>query len=234
MSLPIQRILNDPRLETPFSDPSGSEPSSPSSDVHDPAQSSRARHSRAKRSRDLKDLSYTTPTQPIKYGAYEDMGDDASMKLMKPFNIDPLGSIQQWCAHIPYSSDKKDLKAKTGRERFESTYWAGTDGMLPADESAFVVFAYEFTDPDDKEKYAVMWDFRGGYVRISPFFKNRKHKKVCHTKSRELTFVADTRPDCASKDAGRQPRDEGGDDSDHGGQSHCSGYAILGRRINSC
>lgn len=40
------------------------------------------------------------------------------------------------------------------------------------------VFVYKFTDPNDRESYDVMWDYVGGFVRISPFFKSRKHKKV--------------------------------------------------------
>lgn len=71
--------------------------------------------------------------------------------------------------------------------------------MLLADESAFVVFVYRFTDPNDKQDYDVMWDFRGGYVRISPFFKNRKHKKVFHPNSCMSVFGADNRQTAPAK-----------------------------------
>jgi hypothetical protein len=40
------------------------------------------------------------------------------------------------------------------------------------------VFVYKFIDPSNRQSYDVMWDYVGGFVRISPFFKSCKHKKV--------------------------------------------------------
>ena len=59
------------------------------------------------------------PTGHIKYPPHENV-DRASRKLMEPFEIFPLGEIGHYCAQVPYSSDKKDVKQKTGRDKLES------------------------------------------------------------------------------------------------------------------
>ena len=54
----------------------------------------------------------------------------------------------------------------------------GSSPALLLTVSPLAVFVYRFTDPNDRQTYDVMWDYLGGFVRISPFFKSRKHKKV--------------------------------------------------------
>uniref|UniRef100_A0A0B7JH82 HTH APSES-type domain-containing protein n=1 Tax=Bionectria ochroleuca TaxID=29856 RepID=A0A0B7JH82_BIOOC len=112
---------------------------------------------RKKKSRDSSDLTYTKPQGVIKYPPFESLDREAYSQIQN-FGIYPFGEIGQYCAHIPYSSDKKDVFEKTGRESFH-------------------VFVYRFTDPSDNRAYDVMWDYVGGFVRISPFFKSRGHKK---------------------------------------------------------
>lgn len=122
--LPIQAILNHPcsyvRPESPSSQPSASESPSPTSETADtlqlvPEQPGVLR--RTKKARDSSDLSYMRPQGPIKYPPFEKL-DAIALNLMRPFNIYPFGEIAQYCAHIPYSSDKKDVYKKTGRESF--------------------------------------------------------------------------------------------------------------------
>ncbi|CAH0015566.1 unnamed protein product [Clonostachys rhizophaga] len=168
--LPIQSILNHgtTRTRSPFSQQSGSELSSPSSDLNDsmiPGLDQQP-FPRKKKSRDSSDLTYTRPQGVIKYPPFEDLDREAYSQIQS-FGIYPFGEIGQYCAHIPYSSDKKDVFEKTGRESFH-------------------VFVYKFTDPSDSRAYDVMWDYVGGFVRISPFFKSRGHKKTGPAKMLDL------------------------------------------------
>ena len=48
--------------------------------------------------------------------------DEASLRLVRKFQVFPLGSIQEYCRHIPYNSNKKDFYVKTSRESFEGKY----------------------------------------------------------------------------------------------------------------
>lgn len=129
--LPIQSILNRTppttrRPRTPRSPPrSASDRSSPASDLHEataaeltPTADGRlVQRAGAKKARDSSDLSYTVPQGPIKYPPYEDLEPD-QLELVSVFDVKPFGQISQWCAHISYSSDKKDVFEKTGRESF--------------------------------------------------------------------------------------------------------------------
>ncbi|KFH47732.1 Transcriptional repressor-like protein [Hapsidospora chrysogenum ATCC 11550] len=124
--LPIQAILNrsPPRRRpgTPNSQPSASELSSPASDVNDAFPLSMEEPPpKAKKTRDSSDLSYTRPQGPINYPPYEAL-DAEAFNEMRPFDVYPFGQIGHYCAHIPYSSDKKDVFEKTGRENFNG-YW---------------------------------------------------------------------------------------------------------------
>lgn len=181
--LSIQAILNHPQHpqspRSPSSQPSASELSSPGSDLTDalPSGVEQKAVPKARRIRDSKDLSYTRPQGPIKHAPYEAV-DEAALNLMRPFNIHPFGEISRYCAHIPYSSDKKDVFRKTGRENFNGKTSPTSRDKLGLTGSACQVFVYRFTDPNDHQTYDVMWDSLGGFVRISPFFKSRKHKKV--------------------------------------------------------
>jgi hypothetical protein len=72
---------------------------------------------KAKKTRDSSDLSYTRPQGPNNYPPYEAL-DAEAFNEMRPFDVYPFGQIGHYCAHIPYSSDKKDVFEKTGRENF--------------------------------------------------------------------------------------------------------------------
>ncbi|CAH0048844.1 unnamed protein product [Clonostachys solani] len=168
--LPIQSILNHgtTRTRSPFSQQSGSEISSPSSDLNDSMIPELNQHPvpRKKKSRDSSDLTYTRPQGVIKYPPFESLDREAYNQIQR-FAIYPFGEIGLYCAHIPYSSDKKDVFEKTGRESFH-------------------VFVYRFNDPSDSRAYDVMWDYVGGFVRISPFFKVCRHKKTGPAKMLDL------------------------------------------------
>lgn len=189
--LPIEAILNQsprPRPGTPNSQPSASELSSLTSDVNDafpPAAEGRP-GTKSKRTRDSSDLSYTKPQGLINYSPHEAL-DEVAYNQMRPFDVWPFGQIAHYCAHIPYSSDKKDVFEKTGRDNFNGEpfppFLARPESFV--DKACLEVFVYRFTDPNDRQtSYDVMWDYLGGFVRISPFFKSLKHKKVslpaCH------------------------------------------------------
>ena len=67
---------------------------------------------------------------PINYPPFEDL-DDGSLQAVLKFQVTPFGTIHESFQHIPYSSSKKDLFEKTGRESIEG--W----GILGASESNF-------------------------------------------------------------------------------------------------
>lgn len=122
--LPIQSILNQSspsRPRTPYSRRSGSQVSSPASDLNEamtPPADGRLPTARHKKT---SDLTYSeTPPGPIKYPPYEDLDPDLQ-DLVLAFDVFPFGYIKQLCAHISYSSDKKDVFEKTGRESFHGT-----------------------------------------------------------------------------------------------------------------
>jgi hypothetical protein len=132
--LPIQSILNRSppipmRPRTPYSRNSqrsaSDEPASPSPDPNESVSPAGALTPtaegrlvpRSKKTRDSSDLSYTRPQGPIKYPPYEDL-EAEHVQMVGAFSVMPFGQIRQWCAHISYSSDKKDVFEKTGRESF--------------------------------------------------------------------------------------------------------------------
>jgi hypothetical protein len=141
--LPIQSILNpSPPLypTTPHSQRSDSELSSPASDFNDVVTTSAKGNppTRAKRSRDSSDLTYSRPQPPIKYPPFESL-DEVAYSRMAKFKVYPLGEIGKFCVHIPYSSDKKDVFEKTGRESFYGESFRGTP-LTVAD-------AYDYNTP---------------------------------------------------------------------------------------
>jgi hypothetical protein len=54
----------------------------------------------------------------VNYPPFEAL-DDASLQLVRRFQVHPFGSIQETSERIPYNSGKKDFFSKTGREGFE-------------------------------------------------------------------------------------------------------------------
>ncbi|EHK99412.1 hypothetical protein M7I_4708 [Glarea lozoyensis 74030] len=85
------------------------------------------------------------------------------MAEIEKFRIYPMGTIEKFCRHIPYNSEKKSFLEKTGRESIE-------------------VFQYTFKLPGDEKEYTVMWDYNIGLVRITPFFKCLKYSKTTPAK----------------------------------------------------
>jgi hypothetical protein len=71
-----------------------------------------------------KDAAVFTKSKPkgaINFPPYESL-DEASLRLVRKFQVYPLGKIREYSRHIPYNSGKKDFYEKTGRESFEGTY----------------------------------------------------------------------------------------------------------------
>lgn len=62
------------------------------------------------------------------------------------------------------------MKVREGRRSCE--HWAEADVRT--------VFQYTFVVPNDpnRKEHVVMWDYRIGLVRITPFFKALQHTKV--------------------------------------------------------
>ena len=58
------------------------------------------------------------PKGDVNYLPHERL-DEASLRLVRRFEVFPLGRIKEYCRHIPYNSGKKDFYVKTGRESFE-------------------------------------------------------------------------------------------------------------------
>ncbi|KAI1437969.1 hypothetical protein GGR50DRAFT_571149 [Xylaria sp. CBS 124048] len=112
-----------------------------------------------------KDAAVFTKSKPkgdINFKPYENL-DEASLELVRRFQVYPFGEIQHYSRHIPYNSGKKDFFEKTGRESFE-------------------VFQYIFKVPGDDTEYVVMWDYNIGLVRMTSFFKCCKYPKTTPAK----------------------------------------------------
>ena len=58
------------------------------------------------------------PKGDVNYPPHERL-DEASLRLVRRFEVFPLGRIKEYCRHIPYNSSKKDFYVKTSRESFE-------------------------------------------------------------------------------------------------------------------
>ncbi|KAF3006662.1 hypothetical protein E8E13_008343 [Curvularia kusanoi] len=101
----------------------------------------------------------------VNYPPHE-AGEDTDLQAQhRQLKVHPLGQISELSVrHIPYVSDKKHFKEKTGREAFE-------------------VFQYTFMVPGDEKKYLVVWDYNNGLVRMTPFFKSFKYSKTVPAKA---------------------------------------------------
>ncbi|CAG8971258.1 hypothetical protein HYALB_00001424 [Hymenoscyphus albidus] len=98
----------------------------------------------------------------VNFPPFQNLGREA-MEEVEKFQVYPFGTIDEYCRHIPYNSEKKNFLEKTGRESFE-------------------VFQYTFKIPGDEKAYMVMWDYNIGLVRITPFFKCCKYSKTMPAK----------------------------------------------------
>ena len=111
----------------------------------------------------------------IRYPPFNNL-DANSRQLAMRFNVEPLGAIVPSPRPVSYNSDKRELKAKTGLSKFHgSSDTASTYGKEP---NKHQVFQYSFQLEGEEKKWVVMWDFRLGLVRFTPFFKCLKYSKV--------------------------------------------------------
>ncbi|KAH8173113.1 APSES transcription factor Xbp1 [Sarocladium implicatum] len=94
----------------------------------------------------------------IRYPPFNNLDANAHRLAMR-FNVEPLGAIVPSPRPVSYNSDKRELKAKTGLNKFH-------------------VFQYSFQLEGEDKKWVVMWDFRLGLVRFTPFFKCLKYSKT--------------------------------------------------------
>lgn len=129
-----------------------------------------------------KDAAVFTKAKPkgiINFRPFEQL-DESSMREVQKYQVFPLGSIQEYCRHIPYNSGKKDFFEKTGRESFEGGHFTldSFRGVCHDVLILVLVFQYVFRLPRDNTEYAVMWDYNVGLVRMTPFFKCCKYSKA--------------------------------------------------------
>lgn len=108
------------------------------------------------------------------------------------FKIYPaVEDIAKYPRHIPYSSDKKKLMIKTGRESFEgksmSSFFPRSlllsvrmhkmeESLLT--ESIRTVYQYTFKKPGEEKIWTIMWDYNIGLVRTTHLFKCLNFPKV--------------------------------------------------------
>ncbi|KAK1752098.1 hypothetical protein QBC47DRAFT_65452 [Echria macrotheca] len=100
----------------------------------------------------------------VRFPPYENLNADA-LATLRRFGVNSVGSIQQSRKRIPYNSGKKEFSHKTGRDCFD-------------------VFQYDFRPPGDDagQRYIIMWDYKIGLVRMTPFFKCCKYPKTMPAK----------------------------------------------------
>ncbi|EED21134.1 APSES transcription factor Xbp1, putative [Talaromyces stipitatus ATCC 10500] len=99
----------------------------------------------------------------VRYPPCEDQSEGLAEEHAK-FNIFPkVEEIADYPRHIPYSSEKKSLMEKTGRESFE-------------------VFQYTFKLPGDEKIWTIMWDYNIGLVRTTHLFKCLDYPKTTPAK----------------------------------------------------
>jgi hypothetical protein len=124
--------------------------------------------------------------------------DEMLAEQHRMFNIHPMGYISEYPRHIPYSSEKKTLMDKTGRESFEGTLilhsWNLEFRLKPfiTDNTLLVysrlVFQYTFRLPGDEKNWTVMWDYNIGLVRTTHLFKCNDYPKVCDVAFVEASY----------------------------------------------
>lgn len=97
----------------------------------------------------------------------------------------PVEEIAEYPRHIPYSSEKKSLMEKTGRESFEGMPYPlfYPYGGHWTNELFDVVFQYTFKLPGDEKTWTMMWDYNIGLVRTTHLFKCLDYPKVCPSSS---------------------------------------------------
>ncbi|RAO66443.1 uncharacterized protein BHQ10_002455 [Talaromyces amestolkiae] len=100
----------------------------------------------------------------VRYRPCADQVEATMMEEHAKFSIyPPIDEIADYPRHIPYSSEKKSLMEKTGRESFE-------------------VFQYTFKLPGDEKVWTMMWDYNIGLVRITHLFKCLDYPKTTPAK----------------------------------------------------
>ncbi|TVY84812.1 hypothetical protein LSUE1_G000833 [Lachnellula suecica] len=163
--LPLASLLNPVRSEPRGPRLPSSPPSSlrTSSSTHgSPLSSTQSLNKKPKMTKDGAIFAKGKIKGEVNYPPFENL-DEGAMREVQKFQVYPLGTIQEYCRHIPYNSEKKSFLEKTGRESFE-------------------VFQYIFKVPGDDKDYTVMWDYNIGLVRITPFFKCCKYSKTTPAK----------------------------------------------------
>ncbi|KAM7220937.1 hypothetical protein V8F06_003661 [Rhypophila decipiens] len=103
-----------------------------------------------------------SPSTAINFYPFEDLGE-ASVREIRKYQIHSLGRIRDSCRRIPYNTGKRDFYEKTGRTYFE-------------------VFQYDFKIPGSDTTWTVMWDYKIGLVRTTPFFKCCDYSKTISAK----------------------------------------------------
>ncbi|KAH7135607.1 hypothetical protein B0J11DRAFT_502421 [Dendryphion nanum] len=104
-------------------------------------------------------------TSPVNYPPYEARDNQELLMQHQKYRLFPLGNIQKLGARrIPYNSEKKDFKDKTGRDAFE-------------------MFQYQFKLPGEEKEWVVSWDYQIGLVRMTGVFKCCKYNKTTPAKA---------------------------------------------------
>ncbi|KAM7203503.1 hypothetical protein V8F33_002123 [Rhypophila sp. PSN 637] len=103
-----------------------------------------------------------SPSTAINFYPFEDLGE-ASVREIRKYQIHSFGRIRDSCRRIPYNTGKRDFYEKTGRTCFE-------------------VFQYDFKIPGSDTTWTVMWDYKIGLVRTTPFFKCCDYSKTISAK----------------------------------------------------
>lgn len=113
--------------------------------------------------------------EPIRFPPFNDL-DNNSRQLAMRFKVEPLGAIAPRQRPVSYNSDKRALKAKTGINKFHGKWLLFPMWAFMTDRIS--VFEYSFQLEGEDKKWHVMWDYRLGLVRFTPFFKCLKYNKV--------------------------------------------------------
>ncbi|RAL03927.1 putative APSES transcription factor Xbp1 [Aspergillus ibericus CBS 121593] len=103
----------------------------------------------------------------LRYPPHEER-DEELERIHTQFQLHPLRDIANFPAHIPYCSQKKSFKGRTGRGSLE-------------------VFHYTFQIPNgDGKKWVVSWDYNIGLVRTTSLFKCTQHPKTAPAKALKM------------------------------------------------
>ncbi|PWY94603.1 hypothetical protein BO94DRAFT_279492 [Aspergillus sclerotioniger CBS 115572] len=103
----------------------------------------------------------------LRYPPHEER-DEELERVHTQFHLHPLRNIANFPAHIPYCSQKKSFKGRTGRGSLE-------------------VFHYTFQIPNgDGKKWVISWDYNIGLVRTTSLFKCTQHPKTAPAKALKM------------------------------------------------